>query len=338
MDLDALSGIVAYKHTGEGVTTVTAAVDRITIKNHWKGICDLELSGQVTYATGRSSMEISCQIARTLAPGQIATKEDIMLTCAFTMVSLDPSTKKPVPIPPLKIESEEEKQIFAQGAENYKAKRALRESSIKDKAPNAEESSLIYSTWKEVAWKNTPNKSSDNPSKTISMKASTIYDTAIMQPQYRNRHNFMIFGGYLLKSTFELAFACAAAFSHCRPVFLSLDPSTFQEPVPVGSVLYARAAVVYTEPSDPHGTRIQVSVQTRVRNVEHEQKKETGTFNYTFHVDNSVRVAPWSYDDYMLWIDGRRRAQRVAASLNGQIQGRADHEAISDTQKERMTE
>lgn len=33
MDLDALAGVVAYKHTGEGVSTVTAAVDRITIKN-----------------------------------------------------------------------------------------------------------------------------------------------------------------------------------------------------------------------------------------------------------------------------------------------------------------
>jgi hypothetical protein len=32
MDLDALSGVIGYKHTGEGVTTVTAAVDRINIK------------------------------------------------------------------------------------------------------------------------------------------------------------------------------------------------------------------------------------------------------------------------------------------------------------------
>ena len=111
----------------------------------------------------------------------------------------------------------------------------------------------------------------------------------IMQPQYRNRHNFMIFGGFLLKQTFELAFCCAAAFSHSRPTFVSLDPrfvfsqpivplfkpiesletlsrdsraaparkhsadlekynSTFENPVPVGSVLYLTATVAYTEP------------------------------------------------------------------------------------------
>lgn len=97
MDLDALSGVIAYKHTGESVTTVTAAVDRITIDNPLDEICDLELSGQVTFATGRSSMEISLQVARVLPEeGQKVRKEDVLMTCAFTMVSLDPSTKKSV--------------------------------------------------------------------------------------------------------------------------------------------------------------------------------------------------------------------------------------------------
>lgn len=96
MDLDALSGVIAYKHTGESVTTVTAAVDRITINHPLKEICDLELSGQVTFATGRSSMEISLQVAKAPEEGQTVKKEDVLLTCAFTMVSLDPSTKKSV--------------------------------------------------------------------------------------------------------------------------------------------------------------------------------------------------------------------------------------------------
>lgn len=90
MDLDALSGVIAYKHTGENVTTVTAAVDRITINHPLKELCDLELSGQVTYATGRSSMEISCQVAKAPGKGAQVKKEDVLMTCAFTMVSLDP--------------------------------------------------------------------------------------------------------------------------------------------------------------------------------------------------------------------------------------------------------
>ncbi|KAL2375693.1 hypothetical protein RJZ90_007923, partial [Blastomyces dermatitidis] len=94
MDLDALAGVVAYGHTGDAVMTVTAAVDRITIERPLKEICDLELSGQVTYATGRSSMEISLRVAKAPAvPSQAVKKEDVLITCAFTMVSLDPATK-----------------------------------------------------------------------------------------------------------------------------------------------------------------------------------------------------------------------------------------------------
>lgn len=94
MDLDAISGVVAYKHTGDAVTTVTAAVDRITIEHPLMEICDLELSGQVTYATGRSSMEISLQVAKAPDEGEEVRDEDVLITCAFTMVSLDPVTRK----------------------------------------------------------------------------------------------------------------------------------------------------------------------------------------------------------------------------------------------------
>jgi acyl-coenzyme A thioesterase 9 len=86
MDLDALAGVVAYKHTGDLVMTVTAAVDRITLQRPLKEICDLELSGRVTFATGRSSMEVSLQVAKAPAEGQTAQEDDVLMTCAFTMV------------------------------------------------------------------------------------------------------------------------------------------------------------------------------------------------------------------------------------------------------------
>jgi acyl-CoA hydrolase len=86
MDLDALAGVVAYKHTGDSVMTVTAAVDRITLQRPLSAICDLELSGQVTFATGRSSMEVSLQVAKAPEEGQVVKNEDVLMTCAFTMV------------------------------------------------------------------------------------------------------------------------------------------------------------------------------------------------------------------------------------------------------------
>ena len=175
-----------------------------------------------------------------------------------------------------------------------------------------------------------------------------MHSSQIMQPQYRNRHNFMIFGGFLLKQTFELAFCCAAAFSHSRPTFLSLDPSTFDNPVPVGSVLYLTATVAYTDPplvtaiddkddsshaesriqdkaTDTHHTRVQIRIDSKVRDIEHGETKPTGQFNYTFLVPRDIKVMPRTYSEFMIWVDARRRAERVSASIRGleEADGRA---------------
>ncbi|EKV19727.1 Acyl-CoA thioester hydrolase, putative [Penicillium digitatum] len=318
MDLDALAGIIAYRHTGDGVSTVTAACDRITIENPLMEICDLELSGQCTYATGRSSMEISLQVTKARPEGQKAKPEDVLITCAFTMVSLDPTTKTPVPVAPLIVETEEEKRLFQKGEANYKAKKALRTRSLLEKSPDDEESNLIHSMWtKEMSYLN-PQNAVTRPANQAFMSDTVLKSAMIMQPQYRNRHNFMIFGGFLLKQTFELAFCCAASFAHARPNFVALDPSTFENPVPVGSVLYLRATVSYTEPEEREGdntkyTKVQVRVDSKVRDVEHGTKKSTGMFNYTFLVENDVQIMPKGYGEFMLWADARRRAQNAAA-------------------------
>lgn len=331
MDLDALSGVVAYKHTGDGVTTVTAACDRIMINHPLTEVCDLEYSGKVTYAAGGSSMEITLQVAKAPKEGQKVKPEDVMMTCQFTMVSLDPGTKKPVKIPAIRPETEEEKRIFSHGEQNSKNRKELLQRSLLKQTPNDEESDLIHAIWQRQLKYHDPADPLRQPQNVHFMDATKLTTASIMQPQYRNRHHFMIFGGYLLKQTFELAFCCAASFAHTRPTFVSLDPSTFQNPVPVGSVLYLTATVVFTDPPLVYGesdsntssseraensqTRIQVRVDSKVRDVEHGQAKPTGQFNYTFTVDKDIKVMPRSYSEYMMYIDARRRAKRVSESV-----------------------
>ena len=349
MDLDALSGVVAYKHTGEGVTTVTAAVDRINIKNPLTEICNLEMSGQVTYATGRSSMEITLMISKVPNAAtdgeqhnpEAIRPEDVFMTCAFTMVSLDPVTKKPVNIAPLILSTPAERALYAKGEKNYKAKKSLKQSNIMQKAPDAEESALIHKMWTDSLAYGDANNPTNKPTNMTAMSKSTLHSAQIMQPQYRNRHSFMIFGGYLLKQTFELAFTCAASFSHARPTFINLDPSTFEAPVPVGSVLYVNASVTYTEPDTvTGGTRIQVMVRTHVRNVEHgeNERKNTGTFFYTFYVDREVIVLPQSYSEFMRWVGGRRRAHRLAKNLEADAKEGGRLLVIGGSGAERATE
>ena len=186
MDLDALSGVIAYKHTGDAVTTVTAAFDRITINHALDEICDLELSGMVTY-TGRSSMEISLQVAKAPKEGEKVQPEDIMITCQCTMVSLDPATKKPVAINPLKVDTLEEKRLFEQGEKNSKIRKERGQRSLLKQTPDDEESDLIHSMWQRQLQWHDPNDALRKPDGVQFMDSTRLSTASIMQPQFRNR-------------------------------------------------------------------------------------------------------------------------------------------------------
>lgn len=96
-------------------------------------------------------------------------------------------------------------------------------------------------------------------------------------------------------------------------------------------MLYLTATVVYTDPplvdaaSDsktadgsriPNSqTRVQVRVDSKVRNVEHGETKPTGQFNYTFTVDEDVKVMPRTYSEFMMYIDARRRVKQALESI-----------------------
>ncbi|KAI9717712.1 MAG: hypothetical protein M1828_007115 [Chrysothrix sp. TS-e1954] len=337
MDLDAMSGIIAYKHTGEGVVIVTAAVDRITIENPLTELCDLEYSGQVTYATGRSSMEVTCKVTRAGYPGEEAKQQDTLLTCCFSMVALDPKTRRSTPVPALDLQTVEEQATFKLGESRSLARKAEGAQSLLSHHPNEAESALIHRLWlqhRDAQGFQLHGAQTENSADSIvPMAATRLQNALICQPQYRNRHQWQIFGGFLLKQTFELAFCCAANFSHARPTFVSADPCTFLNPVPVGSVLYLTARIVFTESvssddqeDESHArsasesfsgiTRLQVRVDSRVRNVEHGTSKPTGRFHYTFTVPRKLVVMPSTYQEFMYYIDARRRAHRVQNSMD----------------------
>ncbi|KAJ5035287.1 HotDog domain-containing protein [Bipolaris maydis] len=282
MDLDALSGIIAYKHTGDDVTTVTASCDRITIHSPLTEICDLELSGRVTYATGRSSLEITMQVAKAPKEGKKTRDEDVLINCTFTMVSLDPATKKPVNVNPLKIETPEEQRIYDLGERNSRVRKERRETSLLKHTPNDLESDLIHAFWQKQLQYHDPYDEIRKPDNVIPMDATRLQTATIMQPQYRNRHHFMIFW----------------------------------------RILYLTATVVYTDPpligapgeefdENSEYTRVQIRVDSKVRDVEHGHSKPTGQFNYTFTVPKNIRVMPRTYQEFMMYIDARRRAAQV---------------------------
>ncbi|KAF3158963.1 Acyl-coenzyme A thioesterase 9, mitochondrial [Orbilia oligospora] len=325
MDLDALAGVVAYKHAGEGQTIVTAAVDRISLLYHPTSFCDMELRGMVTWTSGRSSMEISLEV--------VALEENkTILTCQFTMVALDPVTKKATAVNPLIVETAEENRIFARGEERNRFKRALASTSLEKQAPNEEESNLIHTMWRESQrykgkyHASDPGSGVEMPENIVYVGSST-YQWLILKyrrlrlcnlsietvtvPTYlgSDGKSYMIFGGLLLRNSFELAFCCAAAASHSRPRFLSMSPSVFRESVPVGGILYLTATVVYTEPAPAGGSRVQIRVDSKVRDVHHSSLRNTGTFTYTFDTEEEFKVLPKTYGEFVSYIDARRKAE-----------------------------
>jgi acyl-coenzyme A thioesterase 9 len=62
-------------------------------------------------------------------------------------VSLDPTTKKPVSISPLKVETAEERRVFEEGQMNYDLKKKIAKTTLRKEPPNDEESKLIHTLW-----------------------------------------------------------------------------------------------------------------------------------------------------------------------------------------------
>lgn len=235
-----------------------------------------------------------------------------------------------MPISALDITTDEERRLFERGEKNHLSKRQAAKIALKKQAPNEQEAKLIHALWRAqvdytaLAHQRKPDASAT----TLPMSASRIQSVQIMQPQYRNRHQIMVFGGFLLKTTFELAYTCVSSISpaHSRPRFIALDPSTFENPVPVGSTLYLSAVIAYTDSplveaaaasdagllqdgklAGPGKTWVQVRVDSKVRDMDTGEVKSTGQFNYNFEVRGEVEVFPETYGEFMVFLDARRR-------------------------------
>lgn len=337
-DLDALAGVIAYKHCSPAEPViVTASVDRIYMLKKIDNIeeCDMTLSGAVTWS-GRSSMEITIKAAthrETIDPEADLTEanikdENVFLTANFTFVARDPDTKKSFPINKLVPQTPEEKVDFVRAEKfNSLKKIAAMQTGLQYAPPTAEESKIIHDIW--IKNKDYHYNPEVKPQHIVNMSDTKIHSTAIMQPQYRNMHSYMIFGGYLLRQTFELAYACSAAFAEDVPRFVSLDSTTFRAPVPVGSVLYLSATVAYTEQTTRDlmnkngewevvpGTLVQVRVDSSVRELDSGKSTDTGQFTYSYFAKSKphqqkTSVLPQSYTEMMDYLEGRRKASATA--------------------------
>ncbi len=107
---DKIAYACSSKHAGH--YCVTASVDRVDFKSPIRIGQLVTLKASVNYV-GHSSMEVGIKItAQDLITGEITHTN----TCFFTMVALD-ENNKPIEVPRLILETEEEKRRFKKGEE-----------------------------------------------------------------------------------------------------------------------------------------------------------------------------------------------------------------------------
>ena len=84
---------------------------------------------------------------------------------------------------------------------------------------------------------------------TIMLPETQQHNCLVCQPQQRNTSG-RVFGGFLMRRAFELAYATAYCFSGTNPAFLEVDEVLFVAPVSIGNLLSYESSVLYTEIRD----------------------------------------------------------------------------------------
>jgi len=344
-ELDAFAGNIAYKFIEDNgvaapIAIVTASFDRLDLlQRPLNAQVDLELRGMVTYA-GASSMNIDIDLVR-------ADTGTPLIQAASTFVARDRKTNKAVAVPKLRPTTENESRLYEAGKIATESRKRARQASLLRHPPTPEELALVHSLvveyqgfMREGAHGTGLQLSKNN---SVFPEETQLSTTILTMPQHKNLHG-KVFGGFLMRQAFEIAFATGWKLTGDLPRFLAMDDVSFLAPVETGALLTFDARCTYAQgpPSNVYSVSVaaKMSVPNRLSAALHHgsvdskivqqqlnlppssQHQLTNTFNFVFYGDeaNSVpRVYPKSYADAMSYIEAHRRtllSEKLASGRN----------------------
>jgi acyl-coenzyme A thioesterase 9 len=283
------------------LSTVTAGVDRIELHHDNASISaekDVKMSGHVTWV-GRSSMEVTMNVEQEDADGKMQEK----LTARFVMAARNPMTQKGAVVNPLKPCGELEERLFKQGAENKKTRLEEASHSLLLTVPDEHERHTIHDLFKRtVDTKSGTFRVKNAPDNSIWMADTKLKNLILCHPEQKNAYHKM-FGGFLMRQAFELAWANAAMYCKGRPMIKIVSDIQFRKPVEIGSLLFLSSRVVYTS-----GSVIQNNVHASVIDPTTGIRDSTNNFYFVFETGRQdlPQVIPHSYAEAMLYLDGMR--------------------------------
>jgi len=133
----------------------------------------------------------------------------------------------------------------------------------------------------------------------VKMSDTKLSNTLVMQPQQRNTSG-RIFGGFLVRRAYELAFATAYRFSGVVPRFREIDEVNFVTPVDVGDLLHMDSRVLYTSYHMHQLPSVHVVVTANVMKPGDSSHTVSNSFFFTFEVCTDMvlpRIIPESLEE-----------------------------------------
>lgn len=312
-DLDTMAVHIAYLHNKSQKTNVngilvspivivTGSVDQIKINQYTTDMSkNIKLSGFTSWV-GRTSCEVTMKIEQELErEGEWVPQ----LHAKFLMVARNIDNNGSGIMNPLDITNEEEKAIFELGNANKEERIKELKTSLTIEPPNSEESMHIHEMFKKtIDLKSGSLNLRYKPDNTVWMEDTKLKNVIICHPEQRNLYN-KIFGGFLMRQAYELAWANACLYSKTTPRIQVVDDISFKKPVLIGSLLFLNSQIVYTEDN-----QMQIKVLAQAVNPKTNESVITNDFYFKFSVPESEvqlpQVLPKTYSEYMLNIDGRR--------------------------------
>ena len=296
---------------------VTASVDAIKLLSPLSVDQDVEARGQVVY-TGKSSMDIRLELY-SVSKGEKEEKEKASsspssssppqsppsspaLVAHFTFACRDESNR-PLAIPQLAPETAVDRERFAERAALAEERRARRQAKAAAAAVAAEASSSSSASSSsnsdldarvEAAAELLVREAAaaaDLPAlaagDAIPSKLTAAGNTFLCQPQQRNIVG-RVFGGFLMRRAFELAFSSCYVHSGFRPRFTELERVEFMAPVAVGDLLRLRGKVLHVSSSSSAAAAAEATVRIKVRadvvKPEQAASEISNTFVFAFKV------------------------------------------------------
>ncbi|GBG24277.1 Acyl-coenzyme A thioesterase 9, mitochondrial [Hondaea fermentalgiana] len=333
-DLDALAGNVAFQHCSanhqdmSSTMLVTASVDRITMLHRASLEDDVKLSGCVSWV-GTSSMEIKMQALSSWS-------QEPFLEALFTFVARDRVTGRARRINPLKPETPAEKAAFEAGRKRADHRKQMRKQHKDAKFYRSYLEDVLASELKDsdeaITIEQAANALYNNAKPRLFMPAialknavrlseTRLSNTFIMQPQERNTAG-RIFGGFLVRRAYELAFATAYVFGGAVPRFSEVDEVVFRTPVDVGDLVHFESCVLFTSKTLHANPSIHVEILASVVNPEATNTHVSNSFNFTFE------VPPGSQPLSTVLPETRDEALNIATRFYGDVAQKIEDETL----------